>query len=68
MRPIYAVILLILIIGGLNWGVLALTDTHTVASLLGLIGVAALIQIGPWLPQLARDDGRDPTPFEHPDP
>jgi uncharacterized protein len=78
MRPIYAVTLFILILGGLNWGFIALTDTDVIVSLLGeeqvlaqrlvygFIGLAALIQIGPWLQQLARDDGRDPTRIKHP--
>jgi uncharacterized protein len=75
MRSIYAVTLFILIIGGLSWGYVALADTDLVASLLGegqfltrlvygLFGIAALIQIGPWLQQLA---GRDPTRINHPD-
>jgi uncharacterized membrane protein YuzA (DUF378 family) len=79
MRPIYAVTLFIpiLILGGLNWGFVALTDTDVVANLLGedavitrfiygLIGLAALVQIGPWLQELAADDGRDPTRIKHP--
>ena len=78
MRLIYAVTLFILILGGLNWGAVALTDTDVVADLFGeggvvthliygLVGLAALVQIGPWLQQLAMDDGRDPTRIKHPD-
>jgi hypothetical protein len=32
----------------------------------GLAGLAALVQIGPWLQQLAGDEGRDPTRIEQP--
>ena len=77
MRPIYAVTLFILILGGLNWGAVALVDTNVVASLLGedsiparfiygLVCLAALVQIGPWLQQVAADDGRDPTRIKRP--
>jgi uncharacterized membrane protein YuzA (DUF378 family) len=77
-RSISAVTLFILILGGLSWGYVALADTDLVASLLGegqfltrlvygLFGIAALVQIGPWLQQLARDDGRDPTQIRRPD-
>jgi uncharacterized protein len=79
MRTIYAVTLCILILGSLNWGYVALADIDLVTSLLegqvlarrliyGLIGIAALVQIGPWLQQLAREDGGDPTRIKHPGP
>jgi uncharacterized protein len=78
MRSIYAVTLFILILGGLSWGYVALAEADLVASLLGegqfltrliygLFGIAALVQIGPLLQQLARDDGRDPTRIKPPD-
>jgi len=78
MRSIYAVTLFILILGGLSWGYIALADADLIASLLGeeqfptrlvfgLFGIAALVQIGPWLEQLARDDGHDPTRIKRPD-
>jgi uncharacterized protein len=77
MRPIYSVTLFILILGGLNWGAIALTDTDVIAHLFGggevitrfmygLAGLAALVQIGPWLQQMAGDEGRDPTRIEQP--
>jgi len=76
MRPIYSVTLFILILGGLNWGAIALTDTDIVANVFGegdvitrfmygLAGLAALAQIGPWLQELAADNGHDPTRIEH---
>ena len=75
MRPVYSVTLFILILGGLNWGAIALTDTDLIARvfgegdvitrfLYGLAGLAALAQIGPWLQQLAGDEERDPTRIE----
>jgi len=78
MQPIYAATLLILILGGLNWGAIALTDTDVIAYLFGegdvvtrftygVVGLAALVQIGRWLQQLAADDGKDPSRMIAPD-
>lgn len=78
MRPIYSATLFILILGGLNWGALALAETDAIALLFGettvitrflyaLVGLCALVQILPWLQQIAKDDGHDPTRQRRPE-
>jgi uncharacterized protein len=60
MRAINTVTLLLLIVGGLNWGLVGLLDFDLVAAIFGemsvlsrivytLVGVSALIQIVPLL-------------------
>jgi uncharacterized membrane protein YuzA (DUF378 family) len=70
MRWVNIVTLILLIVGGLNWGLVGLADFDLVAAIFGagsvvsriiyvLVGLSALYQIGPLLRLIGGDERRD---------
>jgi uncharacterized membrane protein YuzA (DUF378 family) len=70
MRWVNIITLILLIVGGLNWGLVGLADFDLVAAIFGegsivsriiyvLVGLSALYQIGPLLRLIGGDERRD---------
>jgi uncharacterized protein len=70
MRWVNIVTLILVIIGGLNWGLVGIADLDLVAAIFGedfiisriiyvLVGLSALYQIGPLLRLIGGDERRD---------
>jgi uncharacterized protein len=70
MRWVNIVTLILLIVGGLNWGLVGLADFDLVAAIFGagsvvsrivyvLVGLSALYQVGPLLRLIGGDERRD---------
>lgn len=69
MKALNLITLVLVIVGGLNWGLVALADLDLVAALLGadsalsnivygLVGLSALWQIAPFLKAVRLDEPR----------
>lgn len=68
MKAVNAVVLLLIIIGGLNWGLVGAFEFNLVDALFGegsvlarivyvVVGLAALYKLGLWLIRLSKKDG-----------
>ena len=73
MHWVNIVTLVLVIIGGLNWGLVGIADLDVVAAIFGagsivsriiyvLVGLSALYQIGPLLRLIGGDERRDVGP------
>jgi uncharacterized protein len=73
MHWVNIVTLVLVIVGGLNWGLVGLADLDVVAAIFGagsivsriiyvLVGLSALYQIGPLLRLIGGDERRDVGP------
>lgn len=68
MKAVNAIVLLLIIIGGLNWGLVGFFDYNLVDALFGegstlarivyaVVGLAALYKLGVWIVRLTSKDG-----------